>query len=55
MFTKIKEAEKIYSNNNLKSQNLNLGGGMGYDYEKKKSFDIDGLSLLINKFFSNIL
>ena len=53
MFAKIKEAEKIYSNNNLKIQNLNLGGGMGYDYEKKKSFDIGGLSLLVNKFFSN--
>jgi len=53
MFKKMKEAENIFHENNLSVENLNLGGGMGFDYTKKKPFDISEFCKLINQYFSN--
>ena len=50
----MKQAENIFHENNLNIENLNLGGGMGFDYAKKKVFDINGFGKLVKKYFSNI-
>ena len=54
MFKKMKQAVNIFHENNLNIENLNLGGGMGFDYTKKKIFNINGLGKLVKKYFSNI-
>ena len=51
VFIKIKEAIKMFSNNDLKINSLDLGGGFGVTYNKEKTLNLSKISRLIDKYF----
>tara|TARA_B100000579_G_scaffold430461_1_gene443909 strand:- start:5866 stop:7110 length:1245 start_codon:yes stop_codon:yes gene_type:complete len=51
VFIKIKEAIKMFSNNDLKINSLDLGGGFGVTYNKEKEINLSKISRLIDKHF----
>ena len=54
IFTKMKQAVKIFQSNNLSIDHLDLGGGFGIPYENKQShLDINKLSTLIDSIYPN--
>ena len=53
LFKKMINIEKLFRKNKLIIKNLDLGGGMGFDYKKKKNLNLIRLSQLIKKYFKD--